>query len=217
MELPAPFRTSSETQDLFDAWASTYDRDLDTATGVLTGYGQSLRVAASLVPSHPGARLLDVGVGTGSFGALVEAKQPALNITGIDPSPAMLRECAAQHPAWRLVVGSFEQLPPALGIFDVIVSAFAFHEVAPDDRAAALRNVMQHLVAGGIFCLVDIIFASTDALAAAAGDLADHWDPHEIYHLVADLDGGLRQAGCSDIIWRRTARCHWVVQATRSA
>lgn len=208
-------RTDEETRRLFDEWAATYENDLVDAASPLEGYRQSLETAASLlaIPERP--TVLDVGVGTGAFAALVAANRPHAAVTGIDVSAEMLDQCRQRHPDWTLDQAGFERIPAGDAVFNLAISAFAFHEVAPDRRADALRELARVLKAGGSVCLLDIMFASDAALTAARDALARFWDPSEVYHLVGDLDADLYRAGFDRPRWRQTARCHWAVVANR--
>lgn len=212
-------RTPDQSRSLFDGWAASYDADLSrSADGPLTGYQESLRQAARLATALDGEErrpalhhILDIGVGTGAFAALLEG--PGVQITGIDPSLPMLARCREKHPGFELRQGSFLEIPFGSGSFDLVISSFALHEVEPHLRAEACAGMARVLRPGGWLCLLDIIFASTAARAEAAEALGRLWDPDEDYPLVGDLDSHLRTAGFTGTRWRQTAACHWVVVA----
>ncbi len=207
-------RSIEETQALFDRWAPTYADDVRRAGGPLDGYAESLREAAGLLPLAPGARVLDVGIGAGGLAALLAER--GARVWGVDPSERMLAECRRAHPDFALAVGAFTPIPHPAGQFDAVVSSFAFHEVAPAARAGAGAEIARVLAPGGRVCLLDIIFASPAATAAARRLLADRWDPDEDYPLVGDLDAALRAAGFAGLRWRQTAPCHWVVAGRKA-
>lgn len=207
-------RTSDETRRLFDRWAATYDQDAHQPDGPLAGYDSSLRAAAELIEIEPGAQVLDVGVGTGAFAALVAAH--GAHITGIDPSEKMLEQCCQQHPDYVLETGSFNSIPFADSRFDSLISSFAFHEVLPDERPAACRDMARVLRPGGPVCLLDIMFASPAAMREAEWRIGRYWDPEEVYALVGDLDTMLRAAGFAALRWQQTAPCHWAVCGRRN-
>ncbi len=203
-------RTSDETRVLFDTWSTTYDSDLKHPSGPLVGYQESLHAAATLIPVRRGSRVLDIGIGTGSFAALLTAR--GAQLWGIDPSEEMLARCHELHPAFSLAVGGFGAIPFAGEEFDVAISSFAFHETPPSKRQDALAGVVRILQPGGYLALLDIMFASKEAEAEAA-KLSAAWDEAENYSLVGNLDRMLRVAGCSAILWTQTAPCHWLVVA----
>jgi putative AdoMet-dependent methyltransferase len=201
-------RTPEEQRALFDRWSSNYD-PVGHGTGPLLGYDGSLDEAASMVQIPAGARVLDVGIGTGNFAERFARR--GARIWGIDISPKMLERCRLAHPDFHLSSGSFNPLPHITHAFDTVVSAFAYHEVARRNRGKACAEMARVLEPGGRLCLVDIIFASGAARDDAKRRLGNQWDDEEEYMLVGDLDGLLRDAGFTDLHWRQTAPCHWAV------
>ncbi|WP_043713861.1 class I SAM-dependent methyltransferase [Symbiobacterium thermophilum] len=212
-------RTPEEGRALFDRWARTYDLDLagqdGPKAGPLVGYAETLRIAAEQVPVAPGMSVLDVGIGTGAFAARFRGR--GVRVSGVDPSPAMLDACRGKHPGFTLRVGDFNAIPFDSGEFDMVISSFAFHEVPPGGRLAACRELARVLKPGGALCLVDILFASPAALAAAREAIGERWDDEEDYPLVGDLDQLLHEAGIGGSRWRQTAPCHWMVLARKPA
>jgi putative AdoMet-dependent methyltransferase len=208
-------RNPEDTRRLFDAWAATYDRDVADPAGPLAGYEESLWQAVAALDLPPGARTLDIGIGTGAFAARLAGR--GAQVWGLDPSRAMLARCRAAYPAFALAVGGFGPLPFAAGRFDAVVASFAAHEIPPADRLAAWSEVARVLRPGGAICLLDLIFASPAAVAEARRRLGDSWDDAEEYPLVGELDGQLRAAGFAALRWRQTAPCHWVVTGRRAS
>jgi putative AdoMet-dependent methyltransferase len=208
-------RTAEETRALFDRWAATYDEDLHDPRGPLEGYDASLQTALTMLSLPHGAQVLDIGIGTGAFSALM-AMQYNVRITGVDPSPMMLEKCAAVHPTFELYEGSFNSLPVTDGAFDAVISSFAFHEVLPRDRAQACMEIGRVLKPGGFVGLLDIMFASDAAQGDARRMAAQLWDDTEDYARVGTLDELLRGAGFGGLQWRQSAPCHWIVVARKS-
>lgn len=84
--------SEGELKAAYEAWAQSYDADLDQA-----GY-RAPAVAAALIGRHiaPGAApLLDAGCGTGLIGEIL-ATAGCEEIIGLDLSPAMLEAAAAK-------------------------------------------------------------------------------------------------------------------------
>lgn len=208
-------RNSQETEALFDGWAATYDEDVRRPTGLLVGYEESLHRAAALIPLPAGSEVLDVGIGTGSFARLLAAG--GARVSGVDVSEGMLARCQADHPNFALATGSFLQIPHADDRFDALVSSFAFHEVAPEDRPLACAESARVIRPGGRICLLDIVFASPAALTETSQALREQWDPDEVYPLVGELDAFLRTAGFGELRWQQTGSYHWAVAGRRFA
>ena len=74
-------------QDLYDAWAETYDREIAE-----NGYASPRRCARALadcLPDNAAVKLLDMGCGTGLSGLAFRA-EGIEHIDGMDISPEML-------------------------------------------------------------------------------------------------------------------------------
>lgn len=144
-----------------------------------------------------GARLLDIGIGTGTLAAQL-AKRGA-RVSGIDVSKHMLARCQATHDDFELSVGSFTEIPYPDATFDIIVSSFAFHEVEMSRRSEASAEIARVLRPGGQLALLDIIFASAAAVANARAAIREDWDSDEDYPLIGQLDAPLRTNGFEDL------------------
>lgn len=108
----------------------------------------------------PGARVLDVGCGTGTLAAILARR--GAHVTGIDISPPMLRVAArrlqAEDLAGRVVlrelgVAELDAFPDAA--FDAVVSTLAFSELSDDEIAYALAECRRILRPGGQLLVAD--------------------------------------------------------------
>jgi SAM-dependent methyltransferase len=89
-------------------------------------------------------RLLDIGCGTGRFLDFVKQTWPRLPATGLDMSEAYVRE--AKHHLTRrsrisLIVGDGTRIPMLNDSQDAVTSTFMFHELPPEIRRVAFREV----------------------------------------------------------------------------
>ena len=171
-------------RETFDAWADRYDASVAKGGGVMEGYDRSRLRASRLASVHQGMLVTDIGIGTSAF-AEIFAQQGA-QITGVDLSPRMLEICAARHSEWQVFVGDFLHIPVTSASQDLVISSFAFHELAVADRAGAINECMRVLGSGGSFLLVDIMFEDLSRLQAARERLRDSWD-EENYPLFPEL------------------------------
>jgi ubiquinone/menaquinone biosynthesis C-methylase UbiE len=154
----------------------------ELAEGYARHWGPVIRPAAvallDRLPAQlgPGTRILDVGTGTGTLPLEILARWPEVEVTGIDPSPAMLRLASAalerpegagqegttQAPGPRApapepaapgtrhftaVTAFADALPFDDAAFDVALSSFVLQLVP--DRGAALREIRRVLRPGG--------------------------------------------------------------------
>jgi trans-aconitate 2-methyltransferase len=95
------------------------------------------RAVLARVDPAPGARVLDLGCGTGRLTAEL-ARAPGILVTGLDRSASMLAEAAAASlPHVMLVRGDGAALPFLPSSFDLVFSTATFHWIADHDRLFA--------------------------------------------------------------------------------
>jgi len=114
--------------DGYRLWAATYDAWPNPLLAL------EQRIAAPLLGSLKGARMLDICAGTGRWMAI--AAHMRARVIGVDLSPEMLGR-AAEKPglAGRLVVGDIARLPFANRAADIAICSFAVSYV-PSVRQA---------------------------------------------------------------------------------
>ncbi len=123
----------------YDAVASAYERRW-------SGYVEaSVRATLQRLEVGAGERLLDVGCGTGLLLARLAEALPAVQLAGVDLSPAMLAEARGRLPARAILAAAdAESLPFAAGSFDVVVSSSSFHYwPAPEQGLRQIRKVLR--------------------------------------------------------------------------
>jgi ubiquinone/menaquinone biosynthesis C-methylase UbiE len=123
-------------------------------------FGPSHRAILRRIAAEFGDRplkVLDVGCGTGVFGARIRRALPGAQVWGVDLVAGMLARGAARwrgHAGHLLPVqGDSERLPLAGGVFDVVTCANSFHHYPHQDRAVA--EMHRVLRPGGRLILVD--------------------------------------------------------------
>jgi SAM-dependent methyltransferase len=113
--------------------------------------------------ARPGVhRLLDLGCGTGGHALRMAAR--GYDVTGVDGSPAMLREArrkaefAGQNLRVSFVESDLRRFSIG-GTYDAAMAMFAVMSYLPsnEDQVAALKAVRRHLAPGGIF-IFDVWF-----------------------------------------------------------
>ncbi|HSC96232.1 MAG TPA: class I SAM-dependent methyltransferase [Burkholderiales bacterium] len=150
------FRDENErlalTREIFDHSADRYDQ-LEWWTGL--GRGPSYRrEALRRAGLAPGMRVLDVGTGTG----LVAREALKLigtegQLTGLDPSPAMLAEARKVLPI-ETVVGYAEAIPLPGNQFDFLSMGYALRHVT--DLDTTFREYLRVLKPGGTVCILEM-------------------------------------------------------------
>jgi ubiquinone/menaquinone biosynthesis C-methylase UbiE len=107
------------------------------------------RVVQALIESGfvgPETRVLDVGCGTGHYAAALRALT-GCQMSGVDPSPAMLAKARGATSWAALVQGRAEQLPFPDGAFDVVMSTDVIHHIG--NREGYFREAARVLRPGG--------------------------------------------------------------------
>jgi demethylmenaquinone methyltransferase/2-methoxy-6-polyprenyl-1,4-benzoquinol methylase len=120
----------------------------------LMTFGQDARwrrgVAQALPPLAPGARVLDVGSGTGRLGQAVLEADPTRRVIGVDFTLAMLRQSSG---AVQMAAGDAQQLPFADAQFDAVVSGFLVRNLADIERG--LLEQVRVLKPGGTLVVLE--------------------------------------------------------------
>jgi ubiquinone/menaquinone biosynthesis C-methylase UbiE len=126
----------------FDRAAGYYDQ-----TRSMPGQVVRQGVQAILDLSGPGARILDVGTGTGRVSIpLLEA---GADLVGCDLSTAMLRRLQEKLPAARILQADASRLPLPDSHFDAVLTVHVVHLIAPWQEA--LREFKRVLRPGGVY------------------------------------------------------------------
>ncbi len=229
-----------EARDRVDDGPLTTSRYDAMADGYARFWAPVLRESAEAVLDHlepaiaaalarggaGGARLLDVGSGTGTLAVAALKRWTGLRVTGIDQSGGMLEVAqrtagAALAPEaaarFEIAVASADDIPDALGRFDAAMSSFVLQLVP--SRAAALREVRRVLAPGGTFAWVtwqqsDRAFEPDRVANAVLDDFG--FDPPEPDSRPGDVASpaaaalAMRRAGFRDVTaWSRDLTYAW--------
>lgn len=172
------------TPELFDAWAENYDYwiEIGSDSFPFRGYDDVLNRIVELSECNPGARIMDVGIGTGNLAQ--RFLKFDCEIWGIDYSKRMLEKAKKKVPDAHLFHVDIEsEYPKELtNQFDCIVSAYTLHHLTLERKVTATRRMSDELLRdGGSIVLGDISFPTSSARAKARKQLASSWDDYEYY------------------------------------
>lgn len=104
-------------------------------------------------------KVLDVGMGTGTFITLALERFPNLEIVGIDPDKKTITIAndklrnLGKKPS--LVRGFAQNMPFEDGSFDKVVSSLVFHHIPQEIKPQALKEIYRVLKDDGRFLLAD--------------------------------------------------------------
>jgi len=112
--------------------------------------------AVAALALAPGARVLDIGSGTGDHAG--ELAEVAGEVIGLDPNPGMRAEAARRAPRARFVDGNAYDLPFADGSFDAVTCERVFQHLDHPERAAA--EIARVLAPGGRAVVTDTDWAT---------------------------------------------------------
>ena len=194
--------------DFFAARVDGYDEHMRTTIEGASGF---YAYTASLLPAEKGARVLDLGCGTGLELEEYFRFNPRAEVTGIDLSEAMLKALKEKLPdrTVHLVLGSYFDVPFGEGVYDAAVSVESLHHFPAEQKEALYRKLHAALSDSGRFVLTDYFaeseelekeyFQNLTALKREQGlpdDVFYHYDtPLTVEH---EMDI-LRQAGFRDV------------------
>lgn len=190
-----------EMTAFFTSRLDLYDEHmLREVPGCRAGYARM----AALLPEGT-ARLLDLGCGTGLELEPIFARFPALRVTGVDLTAAMLDRLRAKFPDRELTLirGSYVGMDFGRACYDAAVSFETLHHLEPEEKGALYRRVWEALTPEGVYVECDYIAATAEeeeALraehrrlrmeAGAGGDTLYHFDiPCTLEHQKALLEG----------------------------
>ncbi|QMU79533.1 class I SAM-dependent methyltransferase [Streptacidiphilus sp. PB12-B1b] len=130
------FLPGSELSSSFGAVAAQYD-------AARPGYPDELFTAVERLSGRPlrGARVLDVGAGTGIVTRLLRGR--GADVVAVEPTPGMAEQLRRVSPEIPLVRGDGDRLPFADGSADFVTYGQAFHWTTPARSVPEARRVLR--------------------------------------------------------------------------
>ena len=147
--------------DFFDARLDGYEaHQLDCIASAREFYP----FTAACLPAAPGARILDLGCGTGLELESYFARNPTAEITGIDLAPGMLHALREKYAGKRLtlVLGSYFDVSFGEQLFDAAVSVESLHHFTKKEKIPLYGKLCKALKPGGCFILTDYFSLSEE-------------------------------------------------------
>ena len=103
-----------------------------------------------------GARVLEIGCGTGNLTARVRRAAPSAQVTGIDPDPRALARARKKSPDVTFERGYAQELPYPDAAFDRVLSSMMLHHLDPQVLDTTVAEAFRVLRPGGSLHIVDV-------------------------------------------------------------
>jgi tRNA (cmo5U34)-methyltransferase len=130
-------------------------------------YGAALDLVTEFAP--PGARILDLGAGTGLLSALVAERLPDAELVLTDLAEGMLAQArerfAGRVPPVELRVMNHLDLAEE-GVYDVVMSALSIHHLEDEGKQAVYAAMARAVRPGGLVLNADQVAGDTAAMEA---------------------------------------------------
>lgn len=147
--------------EFFEARLDGYDEHMLTC---IESAREFYPFTATCLPREDGARVLDLGCGTGLELGEYFALNPCARVTGIDLAPGMLNALHRKFldKALTLILGSYFDVPFGENAFDAAVSVESLHHFTKEEKLPLYAKLCRALKSGGYFILTDY-FAPSEA------------------------------------------------------
>jgi putative AdoMet-dependent methyltransferase len=170
----------------FDLWAGEYDKYVGLSEAADTypfaGYREVLGDIYNEIMSVKGARVLDLGFGTGTL--TNKLYEGGCEVFGQDFSEKMIELAQKKMPEAFLLQGDFYQgIVPELKeqTYDFIVGTYSMHHLTDEDKVHFFKEALSLLKPGGKFLIGDVCFETEEDLKQASERAGDEWDSDEYY------------------------------------
>ena len=131
---------------------------------------------AELARLEPGARILEIGPGTGK--ATAELVRRGYAVTGVELSAELAEVACRNVPEARIEVGDFESWEPREAGFDAVTVFNAFHWIAPEIRYAKPARLLRPGGALGVVGAPHVRLPEDDPFWAEVQEDYDAVVPH---------------------------------------
>ena len=140
--------------DLFNRRLEGYE---EHQLNAIEGAKEFYPYTASLLPKHKGARVLDLGCGTGLELDYYFKLNSEAHVTGIDLAEDMLKALKEKFvgKAITIIQGSYFDVPFESNRYDAAVSVESLHHFTKEEKVPLYRKVWQALTTNGYFILTD--------------------------------------------------------------
>lgn len=146
--------------EFFDSRLDVYEEHM---LSDIEGAGEFYPFTAEQLPMQSGARVLDLGCGTGLELKYYFARNPRASVVGIDLASGMLKKLESDLAEYDIttVCASYFDHPLGEECFDGVVSVESLHHFTAEEKLPLYKKVYSALKPGSSFILTDY-FSTTD-------------------------------------------------------
>ena len=156
--------------EFFDSRLDGYDEHMMTN---IDGAAEFYPFTAAQLPTWAGARVLDLGAGTGLELEEYLRINPSASVVAIDLAPGMLgalkRKLARKDVT--VILGSYFEVPFGTECFNAAVSVESLHHFTQNEKISLYKKLHGCLLDGGFFILTDYFATSDDEEKAFRDEL----------------------------------------------
>lgn len=147
--------------EFFDSRLNEYDNHQMTC---IKSADEFYPFTAKCLPANKGAKILDLGCGTGLELEYYFKINPSASITGIDLAPDMLGRLKSKFSDKdiTLILGSYFDVPLGNKLYDAAVSVESLHHFTKEEKIPLYKKLYGALKDGGYFILTDYFAMSDD-------------------------------------------------------
>ncbi|MGE5327877.1 MAG: class I SAM-dependent methyltransferase [Deltaproteobacteria bacterium] len=173
----------------FDIWSEDYEKYVERSSKgyPFEGYYDVLNYMYSLIEIKDGAKILDIGVGTGMLPSQLY-KEGSI-IYGIDFSAKMIKIAQEKMPKAKFYQCDFKNgLPNELigERFNCIISSYAIHHLSDYEKVKFIKQLSNILDNDGKIIIGDVAFENEDKFKKCRERTGESWDCDEVY-VIADI------------------------------
>lgn len=172
--------------EFFDKRLDGYDEHMMTN---IESSDEFYPYSADCLPKTNGAKILDLGCGTGLELEHYFRLNPSAKITGIDLTESMLNALRNKFPEKNLtlICGSYFDVPFEENSFDAAVSVESLHHFTKEEKIPLYAKLCKALKDGGYFILTDYFALSDEGEKTFRNELLhlkkeQGIDDNEFYH-----------------------------------